>query len=134
MVANFEGAIITSSGLVDVILYTLTRRNLIIDSEPSHDHSYGKFPGSRGRDGKTHLTTITADPKGRKLGTSNDTITERGGSEDKIFQSDVELVPIGKVHQETTIEVTTEPAYPSEGASGRSSNDLCEATSSPMWK
>ncbi|KAJ5999936.1 hypothetical protein N7481_000345 [Penicillium waksmanii] len=104
------GAIITSSGLVDVILYTLTRRNLIIDSEPSQDRSYSKFPGSRGRDVKTHLTTITAEPKSRKQ------------------------APIGKVHQETTIEVTTEPAYPSEGASGRSSNEFCEATSSPMWK
>jgi hypothetical protein len=130
----FKGAIITSSGLVDVILYTLTRRNLIIDSEPSQDRSYSIFPGSRGRDVRTHLTTITADPNGRKLGTSNGTITEREGSEDKIFRSDHELAPIGKVHQETTIEVTTEPAYPSEGASRRSSNDFDEATSSSMWK
>lgn len=92
------------------------------------------FPGSRGRDVKTHLTTITAEPKSRKQNTMNGTITERGGSEDRIFRSDLELAPIGKVHQETTIEVTTEPAYPSEGASGRSSNEFCEATSSPMWK
>lgn len=66
----------------------------------------------------------------------NGTFTEREGSEDRIFQSGLEMAPIGKVHQETTIEVTTEPAYPLDGASGRSSNDLCEATStsSPMWK
>ncbi|KGO78182.1 Glucose receptor Git3, C-terminal [Penicillium italicum] len=56
-----SGAIITSSGLVDVVLYTLTRRNLITDSEPSQDHSNNKFNSSKSkRGGGTHLTTITS--------------------------------------------------------------------------
>ena len=48
---------ITSNGWLDVLLYTLTRRNLIVDSEPSNDRSYNKF--TSGRRGDTHLTTIT---------------------------------------------------------------------------
>ncbi|OQE32235.1 hypothetical protein PENSTE_c001G04461 [Penicillium steckii] len=127
------GAIITSSGLVDVVLYTLTRRNLIIDSEPSHDRSYNKFASSKGRRGDTHLTTITADPKTRKQGIHDDD-PDRDGSTDNIVQPGVELGPIGKVYQETTIEITTEPAYPGEGASERSSKDDFNDSPSRMWR
>ncbi|KAJ5915569.1 hypothetical protein N7466_011502 [Penicillium verhagenii] len=126
------GAIMTSSGLVDVVLYTLTRRNLIIDSEPSQDHSYGKFASSKGRRGD-HLTTITAEPKSRKHGISQN--TDRDGSTDNIVQPSLEMGPMGKVYQETTIEITTEPAsaYPSEGASGRSSKEDFAEPSSRAW-
>ncbi|CAI7619501.1 unnamed protein product [Penicillium bialowiezense] len=122
------GAIITSSGLVDVVLYTLTRRALIIDSEPSHDRSYNKFASSKGKRGDTHLTTITADPK-RKMGggTFNDDLD---GSTDNIvspsphaMEHGHEMAPIGKVYQETTIEITHEPAFPDEGSSERSSKE-----------
>jgi hypothetical protein len=127
------GAIITSSGLVDVILYTVTRRNLIIDSEPSHDRSYNKFASSKGRRGDTHLTTITADPNTRRMGLHDDD-PDRDGSTDNIVQPGVEMGPIGKVYQETTIEITTEPAYPSEGASERSSKDDFNEPPSRMWR
>ncbi|KAJ5624336.1 hypothetical protein N7510_000645 [Penicillium lagena] len=130
------GAIITSSGLIDVILYTLTRRNLIIDSEPSHGRSYDRFASDRGHYGETHLTTITADPKSRKLGAKDSSmVDEHDGSTDNIVQSGVEIAPIGKVYQETTIEVTSEPAYPSDGESERSSkDDFNEAPSGTMWR
>ncbi|KAJ5391933.1 hypothetical protein N7509_007423 [Penicillium cosmopolitanum] len=127
------GAIITSSGLVDVILYTVTRRNLIIDSEPSHDRSYNKFASSKGRRGDTHLTTITADPTTRRMGLHDEDL-DRDGSTDNIVQPGVEMNPIGKVYQETTIEITTEPAYPSEGASERSSKDDFNEAPSRMWR
>ncbi|OGE52644.1 hypothetical protein PENARI_c009G01923 [Penicillium arizonense] len=130
------GAIITSSGLVDVVLYTLTRRNLIIDSEPSHDRSYNKFASSKGRKGDTHLTTITAEPSKRKMGgTINDDITQRDGSTDNIVQpGNHEMAPIGKVYQETTIEITHEPAYPDEGESSRSSKDGFGEVSAHGWR
>ncbi|KAJ5634059.1 Glucose receptor Git3 N-terminal [Penicillium herquei] len=130
------GAIITSSGLVDVILYTLTRRNLIIDSEPSNDRSYNKFASSKGRRGDTHLTTITAEPKSKKMGIADTTIHERDGSTDNIVQPGVEMNDLGKVYQETTIEITTEPAYVSEEASERSSKDdeFSDATPNRMWR
>ena len=127
------GAIITSSGLVDVILYTLTRRNLIIDSEPSQDRSYNKFASSRGRYGENHLTTITAaDPKTR-TGLGGGTGHDRDGSTDNIVQPGLEMGPLGKVYQETTIEITTEPAYPSEAASERSSKDEFTDRPSRRW-
>lgn len=116
-----------------MVLYTLTRRNLIIDSEPSHDRSYNKFASSKGRRGDTHLTTITADPKTRKQGIHDDD-PDRDGSTDNIVQPGVELGPIGKVYQETTIEITTEPAYPGEGASERSSKDDFNDSPSRMWR
>ncbi|KAJ5449973.1 uncharacterized protein N7458_006422 [Penicillium daleae] len=130
------GAIITSSGLVDVVLYTLTRRNLIIDSEPSQDHSYNKFASSRGRHGENHLTTITAaEPKNRtKLGGLEGTDLDRDGSTDNIVQPGVEMGPMGKVYQETTIEITSEPAYTSEAASERSSKDDFNEAPSRMWR
>jgi hypothetical protein len=122
------GAIITSSGLVDVVLYTLTRRNLIIDSEPSHDRSYNKFASSKGKRGDTHLTTITADPR-RKMGGGTYNDDDLDGSTDNIVSPSPhpehghEMAPIGKVYQETTIEITHEPAFPEEGASERSSKE-----------
>jgi hypothetical protein len=127
------GAIITSSGLVDVALYTLTRRALIIDSEPSHDRSYNKF----------NLTTITADPKRKKGaggGTFNDDLD---GSTDNIvspsphaMEHGHEMAPIGKVYQETTIEITHEPAFPEEGSSERSSKEEFPAELPPhnQWR
>lgn len=126
------GALITSSGLVDVLLYTLTRRNLIVESEPSHDRSYNKFASSKGRKNDNHLTTITADPKnieinamGRRVYREDPEHTVRDGSTDNIVQhpGGVELGPMGKVYQQTTIEVTSEPAYPSGAESDRSSKD-----------
>lgn len=119
------GAIITSSGLVDVILYTLTRRNLIIDSEPSNDRSYNRFPSGKGDRGDA-LTTITADPvkSSRKLGVEDDDL-DRDGSTDNIVQNGVQMSPMDKgVYQHTTIEITHEPAYRSEGESEQSSEDI----------
>lgn len=116
-------------------MYTLTRRSLIVDSEPSHDRSYNKFTSSRGRRGDAHNTTITADPKSRKLESNEDTLLDRDGSTDSIVQPGVEMAPIGKVYQETTIEITHEPAFRSEGASERFSNDnFNEAPSRTMWR
>ncbi|KAF7118645.1 hypothetical protein CNMCM5793_008183 [Aspergillus hiratsukae] len=147
------GALITSSGLVDVLLYTLTRRNLILDSEPSEDHSYNRFPSSKNRrTGDNHLTTITAEPKhtrtdisvlrtrrAREEDEDNMAGTSRDGSTDNIVQPGVELAPMGKVFQHTTIEITHEPAYPEAEGSERSSKDSMQRpvkgtdNASRMW-
>lgn len=69
------------------------------------------------------------------MGLGEDTAVDRGGSTDQIVQPGVEMGPIGKVYQETTIEITSEPAYASEGTSARSSkDDFNEAPSRTMWK
>ncbi|KAL4920364.1 G protein-coupled glucose receptor regulating Gpa2-domain-containing protein [Aspergillus aurantiobrunneus] len=127
-----SGALITSSGLVDVLLYTLTRKNLIIESEPSADRSYNKFPSGRNR---AHYLNSTTNPKHMRTDISalhthkgaDDEEQSRDGSTDDIVKNnknDIELAPIGKVYQKTTIEITSEPAYPSSAdASGRGSQD-----------
>lgn len=146
------GAVMTSSGLVDVFLYTLTRRNLLVDSESSDSHSDNRFADTKyGHNiDLSHQTIITAGrndgarsyfPTGSRLsgGDANASAhaIARDGSMDAIIvgsgQEVVELVPLGKVYQQTTIEVTSEPAYPSDsnsnagsslrrGSSGSSSN------------
>jgi hypothetical protein len=134
------GAMMTSSGFVDVLLYTLTRRNLIIYSEVSaHRGNYDNM-GSLGNS-KRKMSRLMSNNKG--LSTMTTTITSHvdnsgeGGpfrrgrvapehetiystdsqdnsnnntSTDNIVQKDVELAELGKVYQKTTIEVTSEPA------------------------
>ncbi|KKK21572.1 hypothetical protein P175DRAFT_0512690 [Aspergillus ochraceoroseus IBT 24754] len=128
------GALITSSGLVDVLLYTLTRKNLILESEPSADRSYNRFTSGNGknRGADTHLATITADPKHLRTDISvlqtrqdGDEDDSPHGSTDNIVQNSGGIVnSMGKVYQHTTIEITSEPAFPSSpGASDRSSRD-----------
>lgn len=131
------GAMMTSSGLVDVLLYTLTRRNLIIYSEVSahrgnYDNmgsqSHSKRKTSRlmlGTKGvSTMTTTITShiDNTGEgggfrrtRVAPDHETIYstdshDNNTSTENIVQKDVELAELGKVYQKTTIEVTSEPA------------------------
>ncbi|EEA24933.1 hypothetical protein TMatcc_008036 [Talaromyces marneffei ATCC 18224] len=134
------GAMMTSSGFVDVLLYTLTRRNLIIYSEVSaHRGNYDNM-GSQSQS-KRKMSRLMSNSKG--LATMTTTITShvddsvQGGkfrrgrvapehetiystdsqdndnnntSTENIVQKDVELAELGKVYQKTTIEVTSEPA------------------------
>lgn len=133
------GAVMTSSGLVDVFLYTLTRRNLLVDSESSDSHSDNRFVDTKyGHNiDLSHKTIITAGRNDGADANASAHAIARDGSMDAIIvgsgQRVVELVPLGKVYQQTTIEVTSEPAYPSDsnsnadsslrrGSSGSSSN------------
>ncbi|KAL2834150.1 G protein-coupled glucose receptor regulating Gpa2-domain-containing protein [Aspergillus pseudoustus] len=130
-----SGALITSSGLVDVLLYTLTRKNLILDSEPSADRSYNKFSGM-GR-GDYPLPT---DPKNMRTdisalrtfkGGDEGGLTRDGSTDDIMQAAAVEMAPMGKVYQHTTIQITSEPAYPSSSGpddGGRSSGDSVPPT------
>ncbi|KAL4796654.1 G protein-coupled glucose receptor regulating Gpa2-domain-containing protein [Aspergillus venezuelensis] len=127
------GALITSSGLVDVLLYTLTRKNLIVESEPSMDRSYNKF--AKGRKGLSSTTdkNMRTDISALRTYKGGDDEESRDGSTDDIVKNTnaVELAPVGKVYQHTTIEITSEPAYPSSGnasGSGRSSEDSLPPT------
>ncbi|KAL2786416.1 G protein-coupled glucose receptor regulating Gpa2-domain-containing protein [Aspergillus keveii] len=132
-----SGALITSSGLVDVLLYTLTRKNLILESEPSADRSYNKFPSGKNRGGDYPLTT---DPKNMRTdisalrtlkGGDEDGLTRDGSTDDIMQTAAVEMAPMGKVYQHTTIQITSEPAYPSSSSpddGGRSSADSLPPT------
>lgn len=105
-----SGALMTSSGFVDVILYTLTRRNLFHDMERSNrDRSYRREDYLSG-----HIATVTAashrEPRRmnpfRSSAKGRDEYGDGQSSTDNIVQRDVELTQMGKVYQQTTIEVT----------------------------
>lgn len=97
----------TSSGLIDVTLYTLTRRNLLIDFESSQNKSYCNFPSDRPRQSRVCLTSITAKPRSMELSGTVET-RERESSTDNIMQPAVEMENLGKVFKETTIQVISE--------------------------
>ncbi|KAH8703366.1 G protein-coupled glucose receptor regulating Gpa2-domain-containing protein [Talaromyces proteolyticus] len=144
------GAMMTSSGFVDVLVYTLTRRNLITDSEYRGNSAYNNIvSGQGGRNRSTNLTTTittvtrggagagrqNAGNAGQRAKETRSSLSERSGSTDNIVQKDIELGEIGKVYQETTIEITSEPAYP-QNTSPRSSDEMHHHTTSvkgPIW-
>ncbi|OAX78960.1 hypothetical protein ACJ72_06727 [Emergomyces africanus] len=132
------GAVIASSGFVDVIMYTLTRRALLIDSEPSnHDRFYHSQ-----RVGHSHTTTVTAENKSSRLDnsvlhrrqlTETDTRGDRDGSTDNIVQP-IELNELGKVYQKTTIEITTELAEDTSTSPDSSMNETRMPLPSRTWQ
>jgi hypothetical protein len=110
------GAMMTSSGFVDVIMYTLTRRALLIESEPTHSERRLSIPHHGGN--HSHVTTVSAETKSfrkengrlsRRTVEDDESQPERDGSTDHIIQH-MELGDIGRVYQKTTIEITHEPA------------------------
>ena len=111
------GTLMTLSGFCDTLLYTLTRRSMVLEPESrsSNDNGYKKFSGS-GRNKTRTEPLMLGDGKGPVSTVS--AIHHRGDSTDAIvLRGDVELAPMGGVYQHTTIEVTHEPAYPSSQSS-----------------
>jgi hypothetical protein len=115
------GCLMAFSGFVDVAVYTLTRRHLLIDTEHSTtDSIYDNNTDSR------YQTQITAHPKSRKrFGLTSrlnrktvdieDTQSPLGGSTENILPNkDVELQNFHGVYQQTTIEISHEPATSAE--------------------
>ncbi|PGH03606.1 hypothetical protein AJ79_07335 [Helicocarpus griseus UAMH5409] len=131
------GAVIASSGFVDVIMYTLTRKALLLDSEPSNvDRFYHSH-----RMGQSHITTVTAENKLSRMDnnmlhrrgmTEIDTELDCDGSTDNIVQP-LELSELGKVYQKTTIEITSEPAEDVDVSPDSTMNDTRPPPPSHMW-
>jgi hypothetical protein len=133
-----------SSGLMDVIVYTVTRRHLISDTEHSTtDRNYDYNTDSQWQ---TNITTTNGGEgtrtrkKGLRMGSrlgskfrrSMPTVDKEtrnspfeDSTDDIVQKDDVEMANFGGggVYQETTIEITHEPATPAdtlEGGSRRS--------------
>jgi hypothetical protein len=146
------GAMMTSSGMVDVVVYTLTRRNLITDSEYRGNSAYNNIVsgqrnannhrnhhyGGRSANLTTTVTSTVAGGGGWKnhRGNNRSSDSEGSGSTDNIVQQpkDIELGQLGKVYQQTTIEVTSEPAFLAN-PSPRSSQEEHRISTDrkPMW-
>jgi hypothetical protein len=123
------GCLMSLSGLMDVTVYTLTRRHLLIDTEHSttdrnydgtdsqwqtqitttagaHSKKGGYGKGSR-LGSKWHRRTPTADNKSRNS-------PFEGSTEEIVPKEGMEMSDFGGVYQETTIEISHEPAISAE--------------------
>ncbi|KAK2746845.1 hypothetical protein FQN57_002887 [Myotisia sp. PD_48] len=130
------GAIIASSGFVDVILYTLTRKALLLDTENtrSNRNHYGSNHASH------HIATVTADHRKsnrhemRMLSrlAANGNATSRGASStDDIVQA-LENSGLGRVYQKTTIEITHERFSSERTSTPSDTANNVESTTSPI--
>ncbi|RAH40214.1 protein gprD [Aspergillus brunneoviolaceus CBS 621.78] len=120
------GTLMALSGLVDVAVYTLTRRHLLLETELSASDRMYAYTESAAY--QTHITTGHGHSETKKprmktrfrrggLQSINDTVDDNRDSstEDIVRKTDMELADLGHgVYQETTIEISHEPAEPED--------------------
>ncbi|KAG2413398.1 hypothetical protein HFD88_002587 [Aspergillus terreus] len=118
------GCLMGLSGLVDVLVYTLTRRHLLTDTEISASDKLYQISGSQAY--QTHISTTGRDStkksksRGRfrrGLQSINETVDDdrADSTEDIVRKGDWEMHDMrNAVYQETTIEISHEPADPDE--------------------
>ncbi|GKZ17671.1 hypothetical protein AbraIFM66951_009653 [Aspergillus brasiliensis] len=122
------GSLMALSGFVDVLVYTLTRRHLLLETELSTTDRMYNYTESNAY--QTHITT-NRDGKKPRMGSRfrrgmgmqsiNDTVNDNRDSstEDIVRKTDMELAELGHgVYQETTIEISHEPADPEDFQKG----------------
>ncbi|KAJ5223869.1 hypothetical protein N7468_008411 [Penicillium chermesinum] len=117
------GCLMALSGFMDVMVYTLTRRHLIIDTE--HTDSDRVYYNGTDSQWQTNITTNASySRKGFRMGSSRigskvrpaghkekDRLSPFEGSTENIVpKDDVELSNFYGVYQQTTIEISHEPA------------------------
>ncbi|KAL2865280.1 protein gprD [Aspergillus lucknowensis] len=130
------GSLMALSGLVDAVVYTLTRRQLLVDTELSASDGphYAAYHEGGTETYRTQITSSASGPaaagrerkkRGRKGGvgtrlwkglhTVNESVADGrdDSTEEIVRKSDVEMKNMmmehGGVYQETTIEITHEP-------------------------
>ncbi|KAJ5994554.1 hypothetical protein N7451_010278 [Penicillium sp. IBT 35674x] len=119
------GCLMALSGFMDVAVYTLTRRHLLIDTEHSTtDHNYDNTDsqwqtnittnvGSRSRTRKPFKMGSKLGSRFRRSQVAEKDNTanpfEGGSTEDIVAKNDMEMSNFGGVYQETTIEISHEP-------------------------
>ena len=128
------GCLMALSGLMDVTVYTLTRRHLLTDTEYSTtDHNYDindsqwqgnittTTEGTRSRKGRSRMGSRLGSKFRRSVPTVDKEARHNpfGNSTDEIVpRNDLELATFGPVYQETTIEISHEPATSAESVDG----------------
>lgn len=127
------GSLMALSGLMDVIVYTVTRRHLITDTEHSTtDRNYENntdsqwqtnitttgAEGSRPRKGGFRMGSRLSSKFRKSMPTVVDKETRNSPFDDStdniVRKDDVEMNTFGGVYQETTIEISHEPATPAD--------------------
>lgn len=119
------GSLMAFSGAMDVAVYTLTRRHLLLETDssvPDHAHQYEDGPI------QTHISTTGGKEKRFRVGhkmrhglqtvpSVNDTVHDGrdDSTEDIMKKDDMEMSALGNnVYQETTIEISSEPVEPAD--------------------
>lgn len=127
------GCLMALSGIMDVAVYTLTRRHLLVDTEHSTtDRNYDNNDSQW----QTNITTTAGGQtrrstrKGPRLASRfhrRETTGDKerpspfeGSTEDIVAKNDMEMSNFGGVYQETTIEISHEPASRAESEMERS--------------
>lgn len=145
----FAGAMMASSGFVDGILYTVTRRALLVDSEASLATEQRERPYGGNSNKNIISTFITGERQNTRTNISgigtrwfagdeeSSADNARDGSTDGIIHS-MEMPDMGKVYQKTTVEITHEPATlsdsePSQSGGARGNPSTHKATSR-LWR
>lgn len=122
---SVAGSMMALSGIVDVAVYTITRKHLISDSDLSN--SDRAYPQGKYNTHQTHISTTRGARRsllipsrfrrglqGMRVLSENDD----SSADNIIRRGDMELSQTkGAVYQETTIEITHEPAEMPEGSS-----------------
>ncbi|PYI11031.1 integral membrane protein [Aspergillus sclerotiicarbonarius CBS 121057] len=106
-----SGSLMTLCGFCDSLMYTLSRRSVVLEPEARINGSSNKLSSRRNKSSVAHQYGASVDG----AGPTNTTIA-RGRSdstEEMIGKGGLELTPMGVVLQHTTIEVTHEAAYDS---------------------
>ncbi len=120
------GSLMALSGLADAIVYTLTRRQLLVDTESNVSHEiYAAYSTTHNH--QTHISTTHDTRKRgrvdsrlrRGLQTLNDSVMDNrdDSTEEIVKKGDTELknMNMGQgVYQETTIEIRHEAAGPED--------------------
>lgn len=119
------GCLMALSGLVDTLVYTLTRRQIVLEADTTRSDPYYGFSNSMYQ---THITASAGEKSSKKrthkgsrfrrgLGTNLSTVDDdgEGSTEDIVRKEDMELNDMSRgVYQETTIEITHEPIESAE--------------------
>lgn len=124
------GCLMALSGLMDVTVYTLTRRHLLVDTEHSTtDRNYENTDsqwqtqittnaGTRSRKNKGGFIGSRLGSRLRPSAPAMDRDTHKSpfedSTEDIVPKNDIEMSNFHGVYQETTIEISHEPADSSE--------------------
>lgn len=120
------GSLMALSGAMDVAVYTLTRRHLLLETDngaPDASDMYDNGPV------QTHISTVGGKDKKFRVGhhklrrglqtvpSVNDTMHDDrdDSTEDIVKKDDIEMSGLGNnVYQETTIEISSEPVEPAD--------------------
>jgi|TARA_R110002003_G_scaffold196_5_gene15299 hypothetical protein len=114
-----SGAMITSNGWLDVLLYTLTRRIMIFSDEPPAENmgidTFAAFWTEKPRRFGGECT-ISAAPNShqRRRGRSRVNLQSTGESSDDLCISHTRVMSRKDIHLVTTTEVKSEPAGPED--------------------